>query len=97
MENHSLPGAPPRAMALSTSSAIISSPNWRRRKIIITNDSAEIIYLARGESASANAGIRLNANGGTLIDAPDVYGRMYYGPWAAVAASGSPALLISEE
>jgi len=92
-----LPGAPARGETLSTTSEVVCPPNIRRRLLVLTNDDTGIvIYLARSQSAAANAGIPLQP-GASLIDKPDVFGRMYYGPWSAVAASGTPVLAISEE
>jgi len=36
-------------------------------KILVTNDSANTIYLAINEPAVINSGIRLNANGGAMV------------------------------
>lgn len=92
-----LPGSVPRNNALSTTSAAILTANPRRRLVVISNDDTAIVcYLARGQTAIVNAGIRLGP-GETLIDQPDIFGRMYYGVWSAVAASGTPELTVSEE
>lgn len=42
---------------------LASNPN--RVDTDFTNDSDDLIYLARGDDAALNTGIRLNANGGT--------------------------------
>lgn len=92
-----LPGAPPRSVTLSTASAIVCTPNPRRRKVVLSNDDATIvIYVCRGATAIVNAGIPIPPRA-SLVDEPDVLGRMYYGPWSAVATSGTPVLAISEE
>lgn len=94
--NYRETGGPPRSVTVGTTSTLVSTAR-KRRKIILTNDSDEEIYLARADSAALNAGIRLNADGGALIDEPDSTGFMYAGPWYAICASGSKNLCVSED
>jgi hypothetical protein len=42
-----------------------SSANLGRREVTIVNDGANVVYLNFGTSAVANAGVRLNAAGGS--------------------------------
>ncbi len=46
-----------------TTEVLAANPN--RADADFVNDGAEVIYLARGETAVVNQGIRLNANGGS--------------------------------
>ena len=89
-------GAPPRGVAVATTSTLVSTPR-DRKKIVLTNDSDEDIYLARADSAVMNAGLRLNADGGSIVDEPDNTGYMYAGPWYAICSSGAKNLCVSED
>jgi len=92
-----LGGAPALFATVGTTSAIVVRESLRRKKIVFVNDSDTHIYLARAENAALNAGIRLQSNGGTLIDEPDAFGRMYYGPWSAITSAANKNLCISED
>ncbi len=93
-----LPGGPPRSASVTTASSIIVAPLSReRRKLIIVNNGAKACFLCRGQTAVANAGIRLNPTGSSLVDEPDNLGRMYRGSWSAITASDTTTLTISEE
>ena len=60
----------------------------------ITNDSDEVIYLALGEDAVMNKGIRLNAGGGNFeINATN----MFRGTVNAICLSGSKNLCFTEK
>lgn len=52
------------AVSVTTASTLVLAANGRRRYAFIQNDSAAAIYIALGEAAVLNSGIRLNANGG---------------------------------
>lgn len=90
-------GGPPRAISIGTTSTLVLKSRSTRKKVILVNDSDEDIYVARADSAVLNAGIRLNADGGALVDEPDTLGRIYTGPWYAICASGSKNLCVSED
>ena len=90
-------GASPSFATVGVASAVAVPQNPRRKKVVLTNDSVNIIYLARGETAYLNRGPRLNANGGALTDEPDIYGRIYTGPWAAIATGAGSNLTFSED
>jgi len=92
-----LPGGSPRAASVTTTSTIVVRENQGRKKLTLVNDGADIIYLCRGERAAINTGIRLNANGGSLCDEPDVYGRLYLGPWSAIVITTTSVLTIAED
>ena len=46
-------------------STLVIAENQRRAYLCLVNDSDTTVYLAFGPAASANSGIRLNANGGS--------------------------------
>jgi len=73
----------------STSTTVLAS-NANRKQAIIINDSNENVYLKFGTSATSNSGIRLNANGGTLIET------VYTGIITGICASGSKNVTVVE-
>lgn len=78
------------SVTVGATSTVVLAANGNRREVIFVNDSDETIYLSRRNTAVMNAGIRLNANGGALID--DHYTGEYY----AICTSGSKNLTFSE-
>ena len=99
--------AQPLAVVVGATSVVAVRANEGRGRIVITNDSTAPVYLARSAVAIVNAGIRLNANGGALVEEPStewVYRNgqwvpvsyMYTGPWSAVCSIAG-VLCISEE
>ena len=50
---------------VSNSSISVIAANQNRQFANLTNDSAQVIYLALGSTAVLNSGIRLNAGGGS--------------------------------
>ncbi len=51
---------------VATASTEIIAADLKRRYAAIVNDSDTAIYIALGAAAVVNAGIRLNANGGSF-------------------------------
>lgn len=51
---------------VTDSSTAVLAANTNRQVAIIVNDSDTTVYAAIGQTAVANQGIRLNANGGVL-------------------------------
>lgn len=92
-----LNGGPARVALVDVVSAIIIVEAFYRKKLVICNISDTDIYLARSENAALNAGILLPANGGILIDEPDALGRIYTGPWSAIASAGPKIVTYSED
>lgn len=97
MEWRELGGGAPLNATVGVASSIVVAAVQQRKKLILTNDSDTDIYLARGDNARLNAGIRLNAAGGSFIDEPDNIGRMYSGPWAAISSAANKNLCISQD
>lgn len=73
----------------ATSTQVLAARTDRTAAIII-NDSDEEIYICYGATATLNSGIRLNKQGGTLIE--DVY----VGIVTAICTSGSKNLTVTE-
>jgi len=81
------------AKTLSTTQEKILDKNPARVYALLVNDGTEDIYLGMGIPAIVNRGIRVNNGGGS-------YEINLMNPWHgeiyAVAASGTPLLLIVE-
>jgi hypothetical protein len=90
-------GGPPLNVTVGVVSVQAIRENPRRRRLIFTNDSDTVIYLARYQRAVLNAGIRLNANGGGFVDEPDNTGYMYTGPWHTISSAANKNLCVSED
>jgi len=90
-------GGPPRAVTVGTTSTLVLQANQARKSVTLVNDSTEPIYLGKADSAVMNAGIRLNAAGGSVTEVPDIFGRLYMGPWYAICTSGSMNLCVQED
>jgi len=67
VEAEATAGQTPVGITVTAASTQILAANASRKVAIITNDSDTVVYLAIGVAAQANKGIRLNANGGTIV------------------------------
>jgi len=76
---------------VGASSTTVLVANSDRREAIIVNDSDEAIYISLSSTAIMNEGIRLNPNGGSLIETE------YVGEITAICSSGSKNLTIVEK
>jgi hypothetical protein len=74
-------------------STLVLAANDRRQDTEFVNDSDQIIYLARGEDAVMNSGIRLNANGGSYTIG---LFNLFLGDVYAICEKGQANLTISE-
>ena len=54
-------------VSVGTSSTAVRVSNTDRVMVALVNDSDAVIYIALGEAATINNGIRLNANGGSIV------------------------------
>ena len=70
----------------NTTTAVIAA-NTDRVYALIVNDSAEEIYLAFGESAVMNTGVRINPNGGAY-EMSAAFGNLYTGAINGICATG---------
>lgn len=80
-------------LTLSTTQGEVLGPNPARTYSLLINNGTDIIYLGMGIPAVSGRGIRLNASGGSYeinLTNP-FFGRIY-----AIAAAGTPDLLIQE-
>lgn len=78
---------------VGTSSTLVLAANPKRMDAVFVNDSNQPIYLARGNAAVMNEGIRLNASGGNYeINALNLFRGAIY----AIATGGAKNLTVSE-
>ena len=75
----------------ATTVVLVANPN--RADAVFVNDSNQPIYLARGNAAVMNAGIRLNASGGSYEINRD---NLFLGAINAIATGGDKNLTVSE-
>lgn len=78
----------------NTTTAVLAA-NAARTYVLLINDSDEVMYLKVGANAAANAGIRLEANGGR-IEISAAQGNLMTGAINGICASGSKKLLVTE-
>ncbi len=69
--------------------------NTSRKYVLLVNDSDAVIYLKIGAAAVLNAGIRLNANGGSY-EMSAVYGNLDTRVINAISSAADKALLVTE-
>jgi hypothetical protein len=78
----------------NTTTAALAA-NTSRLYALFINDSDETIYLKLGAAAVLNAGIRLNANGGSY-EMSAGQGNLYTGVVNGICTSGGKKLLVTE-
>ena len=81
------------AVPIQDESTEVRPANPARADMELVNDSNQPIYLARGNDAVMNEGIRLNANGGSYHIGPD---NLFLGAINAIATGGDKILTFSE-
>ena len=75
-------------------SAPVLPSNPKRRYAIFINNSGNLMYLHKNEVGVVNAGIRLNANGGSYeIN----FTNPYFGPISVASGNAGDLLLVTEE
>lgn len=84
-------------ISVAATETLVLKENSSRRRVLFVNDSANTIYLAKGDVAAANKGIRLNANGGSFEDLPDHSLYIWQGKWKAIAPAGASNLTWVED
>lgn len=87
----------PGAATIGTTSAVVLQGNYSRKQAAFTNDSDTAIYGCKGREAVLNAGIRINANGGSWVIEPDATGRIYTGPVSFISSAGGKNLCWTED
>ena len=80
-------------VAVETGTTVVLAANPARADAVFVNNSNQPIYLARGNDAVLNTGIRLNANGGIYEINRD---NIFLGAINAIAQGGSKSLTVSE-
>ena len=80
-------------VAVETSTTVVLAANLGRKDAVFVNDSNQPIYLARGNDAVMNQGIRLNASGGSYEINRD---NLFLGAINAIATGGAKNLTVSE-
>ena len=78
-------------ITVGATSTSVLSVNAARIMVMLVNDSDEVIYVNLSGTAVMNEGIRLNANGGTLVESE------YTGAITAICSSGSKNLTVVEK
>lgn len=81
------------AVLVQAASTPVLAANPRRADAVFVNDSNQPIFLARGNAAVLNAGIRLNANGGSYEINRN---NLFLGAINAIAVGGDKNLTVSE-
>ena len=82
-------------VSCTSSSGAALATNSARQSALFINDGTAVIWLRIGETAVANEGIRLNANGGSYTIA-DVYGNRDTEAINCITASATVVLLVVE-
>lgn len=83
-----------KAVSVGTGSTKILGKNEKRGYVTVVNDSDTVIYLAFGEEATLNSGIRLNPLGGSLEIGGG--GDNYFDEVYAICATGGKVLVVTE-
>jgi len=81
------------AVLVQAVTTVVLAANRARHEAVFVNDSNQPIYLARGNDAVMNAGIRLNASGGSYEINRD---NLFLGAINAIATGGDKNLTVSE-
>lgn len=80
------------SVTVGSSSTEVLPSKGDRYFAVLVNDSDEAIYLGLGADAELNKGVRLNANGGSVIFEGE---QVFTGSINAICASGSKNLTVS--
>lgn len=79
---------------VGTASVVVLAANRFRIGATFVNDSDTVIYLYKGDTAIANTGIRLNANGGAYEIGLN---NLYRGKISAISSAASKNLVWTEQ
>ena len=80
-------------VAVGTSTTVVLAANPKRHEAVLVNDSNQPIYIARGNDAVMNQGIRLTPSGGTYKINRD---NLFLGAINGIATGGAKNLCVSE-
>lgn len=87
------------AVTCGTAAVRVLPGNRLRKRAVLVNDSDAAIYLFKGDpvNCAINAGMRLNASGGSWTETPDPLGYIYRGPFSAITTAADKVLTFLEE
>jgi len=83
------------AVTIGSSTTAVLAANANRTYVLLVNDSDAVVYVKLGAAAAMNAGVRLNANGGSYEMSYNI-GNLYTGAINGISAAGSKVLLVTE-
>lgn len=89
-------GQTPAAVNVTTTSGEVLAANADRDVATLVNDSDTVMYLAVGETAVVNRGLRLNARGGSLTVGPNGSIRSVEAVNAIHGGSGNKVITVQE-
>lgn len=81
-------------VSVGATSTTVLAASTTRRWLLLVNDSDEVMYIKVGAAAVMNAGIRINANGGSFEMSQDL-GNLSSAVIYGICASGTKNLLVS--
>lgn len=81
------------AVSVATSNTQVAASNVGRVYMIITNDSANVVYLSLGQAAVSGSGIRLAVGGSYAI----TQSNLFVGQINAIAVGGASNVSIYEK
>ena len=87
--------APANATVATTSTSVIAE-NARRRSLILTNDSAALVYLGVGAAAVMNKGLRIEVSGGVVKFGGETGLPLTTQAINGIVASGTSVVLVAE-
>jgi len=97
LEGQGIGGSVSGGFAVGVASLVVRQSNVYRKKLTFVNDSVNIMYGAKGDIALINAGVRLNANGGTWVIEPDTRGRIWTGAVSFIATAAASNICFTED
>ena len=84
-------------VSVGNASTLILAANAGRRYAAIVNDSDEDVYLALGQAAAMNEGIRINSGGGFWeVSRAAVRHRIHVGAVYGICSSGGKNVTVQE-
>ena len=88
--------AAPASASVGVTTTVVIAENSRRRSLILTNDSAALVYLGVGAAAVMNKGIRIEVSGGTVKFGGETGLPLTTQAVNGIVASGTSVVLVAE-
>ena len=88
--------AAPANASVATTTTVIIAENAKRRSLILTNDSAALVYLGIGSAAVMNKGLRIEVSGGTVKFGGETGLPLTTQAVNGIVASGTSTVLVNE-